>query len=40
MIDESPDDTLDNMGLRVIYKEAKDVKYQNMLGLNVLTIYI
>ena len=33
-------DRIKNMGIRVVYKCAKDVQYQNMLGLNVLTIRI
>lgn len=40
MIDQCEEDTLNNMGLRVIYNKAKDVQYQNMLGMNVLTIRI
>ena len=34
------DDVAKNIGLRMIYKMAKDVQYQNILGLNVLTIRI
>ena len=30
----------DNLGIRAVYKIADDVNYQNMLGLNVLTITI
>ena len=30
----------DNMGIRMVYRIADDVNYQNMLGLNVLTIMI
>ena len=35
-----PKDKIKNMGIRMVYKGAKDVSYQNMLGLNVLTIRI
>lgn len=31
---------LDNIGIRTVYKIADEVTYQNMLGLNVLTINI
>ncbi|MBO4358207.1 MAG: ATP-binding protein [Erysipelotrichaceae bacterium] len=34
------DDPTKNVGIRMIYKIAQDVQYQNMLGLNVLTIRI
>lgn len=33
-----PEDKTSNIGLRMIYKIAKDFNYQNVLGLNVLTI--
>jgi hypothetical protein len=33
-------DNFDNMGIRMVYKIADDVSYQNLLGLNVLTIVI
>ena len=33
-----PQDRTANAGIRLVYKMAKDVHYQNMLGLNVLTI--
>ena len=33
-----PQDQFANAGIRLVYKMAKDVQYQNMLGLNVLTI--
>ena len=33
-----PEDKTKNIGLRMIYKIAKDFTYQNVLGLNVLTI--
>ena len=36
----SPDDPLKNIGIRMVFKMAKDVQYQNILGLNVLTIRI
>ena len=32
--------SLENIGIRTVYKIADDVTYQNMLGLNVLTIKI
>ena len=34
------DDLLKNIGIRMVYKIAKDVQYQNVLGLNVLTLKI
>ncbi len=34
------DDPLKNIGIRMVFAMAKDVRYQNMLGLNVLTIRI
>lgn len=34
------DDPAKNIGIRMIYKIMKDIDYQNMLGLNVLTIRI
>ena len=34
----NPEDKTKNIGLRMIYKIAKDFTYQNILGLNVLTI--
>ena len=33
-----PDDKGSNIGIRLVYGIAKDVKYQNLLGMNVLTI--
>ncbi|MDO5438997.1 MAG: MATE family efflux transporter [Erysipelotrichaceae bacterium] len=33
-------DAAKNIGLRMIFRMAKDIKYQNILGLNVLTIRI
>lgn len=35
-----PDDKTTNIGLRMVYNIAKDFTYQNVLGLNVLTIKI
>lgn len=35
-----PSDFMKNAGIRLVYKIAKDVDYQNLLGLNVLTIRI
>ena len=35
-----PDDMTRNIGIRLVYKLAKDVNYQNILGLNVLTMRI
>ena len=35
-----PDDTGRNVGIRLVYGIAKEVKYQNLLGMNVLTIRI
>lgn len=35
-----PKDKMKNEGIRMVYKGAKDIRYQNILGLNVLTIYI
>ena len=29
-----------NIGIRLVYGIANDVKYQNLLGMNVLTIRI
>lgn len=36
----SDEDRFDNIGIRMVYKIADDVSYQNLLGLNVLTILI
>ncbi len=33
-----PKDRAKGVGIRLVYKGAKDIRYQNMLGLNVLTI--
>lgn len=35
-----PDDPLKNVGIRMVFKVAKDVQYQSILGLNVLTVRI
>lgn len=35
-----PGETGKNIGIRMVYKIAEDVSYQNLLGLNVLTIRI
>ena len=35
-----PADFMKNAGIRLIYRIARDVDYQNLLGLNVLTIRI
>ena len=35
-----PDDPAKNIGIRMIYRMTEDIKYQNILGLNVLTIRI
>lgn len=34
----SPEDPVSNVGIRLVYRIADEVEYQNMLGLNVLTI--
>ena len=34
------DDVAKNIGIRMVFKIARDVQYQNILGLNVLTIRI
>ena len=34
------DDITKNIGIRMIFKMANDIQYQNILGLNVLTIRI
>lgn len=33
-----PDDRLRNVGIRLVFRMADDVQYQNVLGMNVLTI--
>ncbi|MBQ9061176.1 MAG: ATP-binding protein [Firmicutes bacterium] len=35
-----PEDFTSNIGLRMIFKRATDIKYQSILGMNVLTIRI
>ncbi len=35
-----PKDKMKGVGIRLVYKSAKDIQYQNILGLNVLTIRI
>ena len=34
------EDPMKNIGIRMVYKIARDVQYQNVLGLNVLTLKI
>ncbi len=34
----SPEDPLSNVGIRLVYGIAEEVNYQNLLGLNVLTV--
>ena len=34
------EDIMKNVGIRMVYKIARDINYQNILGLNVLTIRI
>ena len=34
------DDITKNIGIRMVFRIARDVQYQNILGLNVLTIRI
>ena len=29
-----------NVGIQMVYGMARDVQYQNLLGMNVLTIFI
>ena len=36
----TPDDPVKNIGIRLVFKIAKEVRYQNLLGLNVLTVWI
>ena len=36
----SDEERFDNIGIRMVYKIADEVSYQNLLGLNVLTILI
>ncbi len=35
-----PEDPAKNCGIRLVYGIAREVVYQNLLGLNVLTIHI
>ena len=35
-----PEDIMKNIGIRMVYQTARDIDYQNILGLNVLTIRI
>lgn len=35
-----PNDFMKNVGIRMVFKIARDIEYQNILGLNVLTIRI
>ncbi|MBR3796405.1 MAG: ATP-binding protein [Clostridia bacterium] len=35
-----PDDPTKNIGIRMVYRLAQDVSYQNLLGLNVLTVVL
>ena len=35
-----PDDPAENIGIRMVFKMAEEVQYQNILGMNVLTIRI
>ena len=37
---EKGEDLTKNIGLRIVFRIAKEVKYQNVLGLNVLTMKI
>ena len=32
------DDVTENIGIRLVFRAAQEVQYQNILGLNVLTI--
>lgn len=34
------DDPVKNVGIKIVFRTAKDVRYQNILGLNVLTVRI
>ena len=34
------DDLTRNIGIKMVFRTSKDVQYQNILGLNVLTIRI
>ena len=35
-----PDDITKNIGIRMVYSLAKDIQYQNILGMNALTILL
>jgi LytS/YehU family sensor histidine kinase len=35
-----PSDPTKNIGLKMVFRSSKDVQYQNILGLNVLTVRI
>ena len=35
-----PEDKMRNAGIRLVYAIADDIQYQNLLGLNVLTVRI
>lgn len=35
-----PEDPTSNIGIRMVHRLAQDVSYQNLLGLNVLTIVL
>jgi anti-sigma regulatory factor (Ser/Thr protein kinase) len=36
----NPDDVTENIGIRMVFSLAKDVQYQNILGMNALTIVL
>ena len=36
----TPEDPAKNIGLRIVFRIAKEHSYQNLLGLNVLTVKI
>jgi len=36
----APQDVFSNIGIRMVYRLAKDISYQNLLGLNVLTVIL
>ncbi len=40
MTTESDEDPISNVGIRLVFRIADEVEYQNMLGLNVLTIHL
>ena len=40
MTSMSKDDPFRNVGIRLVYAIAREVEYQNLLGLNVLTIQL